>query len=158
MAGFSLRTDVSEEEQRAGIWTAYGAEPTDEERRRGIKQEAFKIRPLTPKDFNHFDKMAMERRWENHQRVEAPNQERRNELLYDYAIEDWEGIYLDDAKTQPAPCTLQYKMLLAGKSLDRDNFIIMQGSLYANDDAAREKAQRDNFRQADSLPIGLQTS
>jgi hypothetical protein len=100
--------------------------------------------------------MAMERRWENHQRVEAPNPERRNELLYDYAIEDWEGVYLDDAKTQPAPCTLEYKMILAGKSLDRDNFIILQGSLYANDDAAREKAQRDNFRQAD--PISARSS
>jgi hypothetical protein len=155
MAGFTLRPDDDASQYSEGIWSPYGPEPTEAERTLGIKQESFKIRMLTPKMIEHFDKVSTVKKWRNHQQVEEPDRDRKNELMYDYLIEDWEGIYSDEAKRQPAPCTLENKLILAGNSLDRANFIFVQGSLYANDDEARKAAQRESFRQPSQVSIGL---
>ena len=154
MAGFTLRPEERRDEYAEGIWTPYGPEPTDDERRRGIKQECYKIRMLTPKIIEKCDAEATKPVWRNHQRVEEINKDLKSQLLYDYLIEDWEGIYLDDDKTIEAECQLANKLIIANTSLDRANFIFMQGSLYANDDAARKTAQRDNFRPAHPIPLG----
>lgn len=151
MPGFSLtpehQSNVSE-----GIWTPYGPAPTDEERQQGLVQERYKIRLLTPKKMSHWRTVATEKKWERHQQIESVNDVRYNELMYDDLIEDWEGVYLDEEKQQLAPCTLEYKVALMTASLDRQNFIILQGSLYANNDDARREAQRANFRQAHGVP------
>ena len=155
MAGFTLRDD-DEKEMAEGIWTPYGPEPTEEERARNIKQERFKIRPLTQTIIDHFDTIAVNKVWDKqtHQHVDEPDKDRKNELLYDYMIEDWQGVYLDKRKTQQAPCTLENKLKLAGMGLDRPNFIFTQAGLYANDDAAREAAEEANFRRNPPTRIG----
>jgi hypothetical protein len=166
MAGFSLHRDEGTDGRPEGIWTPYGSELTEEEHQINviraatgqalIKREGFKIRPLATKNMDHFRKMATKKVWRRNQQEDELNQEQYNELLYDYLIEDWEGEYLDEEKTQPAPCTLENKLLLASLGLDRPNFIVLQGSLYANDDEARKAAQRDNFRQLMPVQIGSQ--
>jgi hypothetical protein len=160
MAGFSLQPEERKDGRPEGIWTPYGPELTAEEEqinvRRAaegkalIKREAYKIRPLRQKDMAHFRKVATDTkpRWRNNQRVEEPDPDQYNELLYDFLIEDWEGLYEDDEHMLPASCTLENKIILSEKGLDRPNFIVLQASLYANDDEARKTAQRDNFRQA----------
>jgi hypothetical protein len=147
MAGFSLHRDEGADGRPEGIWTPYGPELTEEEKAKLKLREAYKIRPLRPKDMDHFRKLATKPKWRNNQRVEEPDPDQQNELLYDFLIEDWEGLYEDDEHTQPAPCTLENKLILANKSLDRANFVVLQASLYANDDEARKAAQRNNFRQ-----------
>jgi hypothetical protein len=154
MAGFSLHRDEGADGRPEGIWSPYGPELTDVERQAGVVQEAYKIRPLRPKMMDHFRKMATKTVWKRNQREEEVDQERYQEALYDHLIQDWEGVYLDEEKIQPAPCTLENKLLLAGMSLDRANFVVLQGSLFANDDTAREEAQRNNFRRARASQIG----
>jgi hypothetical protein len=167
MAGFSLQQDEQEDQRPEGIWTPYGPELTDAEQEENIKRaaagealikrEAFKIRPLRPKNMDHFRKMAVPKnKWVNNQRVTDPDPDQYNALLYDYVIEDWEGIYEDDGHKIPAPCTLDYKLILAGKTLERANFVILQGSLYANDDEARKAAQRESFRRSPEISTRLQ--
>ena len=157
MAGFSLhRDDEGSDGIPEGIWSPYGPELTEIEQQKKIVREGYKVRPLRPRNMDHFRKMATHRIWDRNQRVEEVNQEQYNSFLYDFLIEDWEGVYLDEEKTQPAPCTLENKLLLAGLSLDRANFIVLQGSLYANDDEAREAAQRESFRRQNPLPARLQ--
>jgi hypothetical protein len=157
MAGFSLQQDEQEDQRPEGIWTPYGPDVTEEEKAEGKKREAFKLRPLRPKNMDHFRKMAVPKnKWVNNQRVTDPDPDQYNALLYDYLIEDWEGIYEDDAHKIPAPCTLDYKLILAGKSLERANFVILQGSLYANDDEARKAAQRESFRRSPEISTRLQ--
>ncbi len=158
MAGFSLHRDEGTDGRPEGIWSPYGPELTDLEQKAGIVREGYKIRPLAPKNMDHFRKMATKKVWRRNQQEDELNQEQYNELLYDYLIEDWEGVYLDELKTVLAPCTLENKLLLAGMSLDRANFIVLQGSLYANDDDARKAAQRESFRRTGSLSTGLRTA
>jgi hypothetical protein len=154
MPGFTLRPSHSPQPEE-GTWTPYGPEPTEAERARGLVQECYKIRLLTPKKMTHWRTVAVEKKWENNQLVEKQNDARYTELMYDELIEDWQGVYLDEEKTQPAPCTLEYKVALMTDSLDRQNFIILQGSLYANNDDARRDAQRANFRPAHPVESGL---
>jgi hypothetical protein len=154
MAGFSLHRDEGSDGQPEGIWSPYGPELTDAEQKAGIKREGYLIRPLSPKNMDHFRKLATKKIWRRNQQEDELDQERYNEALYDYLVVDWQGVYLDEAKTAEAPCTLEHKLLLASMSLDRANFIILQASLYANDDEARKTAQRDNFRQARAVPAG----
>jgi hypothetical protein len=156
MAGFSLHRDEGADGRPEGIWSPYGPELTEQEQRAGVVRESFKLRPLTPKMMDHFRKMATKRVWRRNQQEDELNQEQYNECLYDAIILDWEGVYTDEEKTQPAPCTLENKMLLASLSLDRANFIVLQASLFANDDDARKAAQRDNFRQPVPVQIGSQ--
>jgi hypothetical protein len=156
MAGFSLHRDEGPDGRPEGIWSPYGPDPTEVEVAKGIKREGFKVRPLAPKNMQHFRKISTKKKWRNNQQIEESDDEQYNELLYDYLIEDWEGVYLDEEKTQPAPCTLENKLLMAGLSLDRANFIVLQGSLYANDDEARQEAQRASFRRSSALSTGLQ--
>lgn len=153
MPGFTLRPEEGEFPE--GIWTPYGPELTEAQEREGKVREAFKIRPLSLSKIDHFRTMAMPKKptWVNGQPVREPDEKKRLEFLWDYLIEDWEGIYLDDAKTQPAPCTLEYKLMLSLNSLDRNNFIVTQGSLYANDDEARQEAEQARFRGAHSAQI-----
>jgi hypothetical protein len=156
MAGFSLHRDEGTDGRPEGIWTPYGPELTEIEQKAGVVREAYKIRPLAPKHMDHFRKLATKKVWRRNQQEDEINQEQYNEALYDHLIELWEGVYLDEAKTQPAPCTLENKLLMAGLSLDRANFIVLQGSLYSNDDDARKAAQRDNFRKPVPVSAGPQ--
>jgi hypothetical protein len=169
MAGFSLQDEERIDGRPGGIWTPYGPELTAEEEainvrraREGkalLKREAFKIRPLYQTDMDHFRKMAVPKnKWVNNQRVTDPDPDEQNKYLYDYLVEDWEGIYADDEHEIPAECTLDNKLKLAGKGLDRPNFIVTQASRYANDDEARKAAQRDNFRQAHPVAAGSSTT
>jgi hypothetical protein len=159
MAGFSLQDEERIDGRPEGIWTPYGDDVTAEEQAQGKLREAFKIRPLHQKDMDHFRKLAIPKnKWVNNQRVTDPDPDQYNELLYDFLIEDWEGIYEDNAHTRPAPCTLEWKLKLAGKGLDRPNFIVLQASRYANDDEARKAAQRDNFRARHPAPVGSSES
>lgn len=151
MAGFTLRPDAAPEDN-AGIWSPYGPEPTTAEAAQGIVQERYKIRLLTPARMQTHRKAAMQKVWQRHQQVEDVNEEEYNERLWDDLIEGWEGVYLDPEKRQPAPCERPYKIMLMRQSLDRQNFVILQASLYANDDAARLEAQRRNFRPEDRVP------
>jgi hypothetical protein len=165
MAGFSLQDEERIDGRPEGIWTPYGPELTAEEEQINVrraaegkpllKREAFKIRPLYQKDMDHFRKMAVPKnKWVNNQRVTDPDPDEQNKYLYDYLTEDWEGIYEDDAHEIPAECTLDNKLKLASKGLDRPNFIVTQASRYANDDEERKAAQRDNFRARHSAPVG----
>jgi hypothetical protein len=159
MAGFSLQEEERVDGRPEGIWTPYGPELTAEDERAGIMREAYKIRPLRPKDMDHFKKMATPKnKWSQNQRVTDPDPDQYNALLYDFLIEDWEGLYEDDAHTRPAPCTLDYKLKLAEKSLERANFVVLQASLYANDDEVRKNAQRENFRAARAASAGSSTT
>ena len=154
MPGFSLSLPSAQVAQvEEGIWTPYGPEPTASERAQGLVQERYKIRLLTPKKMTHWRTISTEKRWERHQQIEVQNDARYNELMYDDLIEDWEGVYLDEEKTQQAPCTLEYKVALMTASLDRQNMIILQASLYANNDDARREAQRANFRHARDVSV-----
>lgn len=147
MPGFTLRKEEGEFPE--GIWTPYGPELTEAQEQAGAVREAYKIRPLSLSKIDHFRTMASKKKWRQGQQVEEVDEKRRLELLWDYLIDGWEGVYLDEAKTQPAPCTLENKLLLSLNSLDRNNFIVTQGSLYANDDEAREEAEKVRFRGAD---------
>jgi hypothetical protein len=159
MAGFSLQPEERKDGRPEGIWTPYGPEPTDEEQAQGKLREAYKIRPLRQKDMDHFKKLATPKnKWSNNQRVTDPDPDQYNELLYDFLIEDWQGLYEDDEHTRPAPCTLNNKLILSEKGLDRPNFIVLQASLYANDDEARKAAQRENFRARHPAQIGSSTT
>jgi hypothetical protein len=155
MAGFSLQREERIDGRPEGIWTPYGDDVTEEEQAKGQVREAFKIRPLYQKDMNHLRKMAIPpNKFVNNQRVTDPDPDQYNTLLYDFLIEDWQGLYEDDAHTRPAPCTLENKLLLADKGINRLNFIVNQASQYANDDEARKAAQRDNFRARHPAQIG----
>lgn len=159
MPGFSLQRDERPDGRPEGIWTPYGPALTEIEEADGKVREAYKIRPLRPKDMDHFKKMATPKnKWVQNQRVTDPDPDQYNELLYDFLIEDWEGLYQDDDHKIPAPCTLEAKLILAEKSLERVNFIVLQASLYANDDDARQEAQRKSFRRADQAPARLSST
>ena len=160
MPGFSLQRDERSDDRPDGIWTPYGPALTDAEEASGKIREAYKIRPLRPKNMDHFRKMATPKnKWSSqNQRVTDPDPAQYNELLYDFLIEDWEGLYEDDDHTIPAPCTLEAKLVLAEKSLERVNFIVLQASLYANDDDARQDAQRQSFRRPLAAPTRLSST
>lgn len=158
MPGFSLQRDEGSDGRPEGIWTPYGPEIAEADEKAGKVRESYKLRPLRPKDMDHFRKLATKKKWRNNQQVEDTDTDQYNELLYDFIIEDWEGLYEDDAHTQPAACSLENKLILADKSLDRANFVVLQASLYANDDDARKAAQRQNFRQASRISTELARS
>jgi hypothetical protein len=151
MAGFTLKKQTAE----PGIWTPYGPEPTAEERARGIVQEAYQIRPLRPSHLDHFRKMATKKVWRRGQQEEEIDQERYNALMADHLIEAWQGVYEDDAKRQGAACNLEMKVALMAASLERANMIVQQARLYADDDEAKEAAQRANFRGVGEAEVGL---
>jgi hypothetical protein len=156
MPGFSLQRDERPDGRPEGIWTPYGPELTSEQEAKGEQREAYKIRPLRPKDMAHFRTVATPKnKWAQNQRVTEPDPDQYNELLYDFLIEDWTGLYEDDEHTISAPCTLEAKLVLADKSLERANFIVLQASLYANDDDARKEAQRQSFRRTPEISVGL---
>lgn len=153
MPGFTLKPEDGNFPE--GIWTPYGRDLTPEEEAAGTRREAYKIRALSQAKWDHFTTMATKKRWRNGQQVEEIDQDRRAQLLWDYLIEDWEAVYIDDAQTIPAPCTLENKVLLAANSLDRQNFIFSQGRLYADDDDARRAAQEAAFRQTHPAQAGF---
>jgi hypothetical protein len=156
MPGFSLQRTERPDGRPEGIWTPYGPELTEAEEQAGQVREAYKIRPLHPSDMDHFREVAIPpNKWRQNQKVTEPDPKRYNELLYDFLIEDWQGLYQDDAHTIPAECSLENKLMLAGKSLERANFIVLQGSLYANDDDARQEAQRQSFRRTGQVSARL---
>jgi hypothetical protein len=160
MAGFSLQDEERIDGRPEGIWTPYGPDVTEEEKAQGKLREAFKIRPLHPKDMNHFRKQATPKgKWKsNNQRDEEPDPDQYNAYLYDFLIESWEGLYEDNAHTRPAACTLENKLKMADKSLERANFIVIQASLFANDDAAREEAEKARFRGSREVPARQTTT
>ena len=155
MAGFSLRKSDDD----TGIWTPFGPEPTAEEQARGIVQEAYQIRPLGPQNMAHCRQLATRRVMRNGVLVDDQESEeyrKRYEMaLADYLVVAWQGVYLDDAKTEAAECNLEHKYALYQQSLERQNFWISQARLYADDDTARKEAERQSFRPARTALAGL---
>lgn len=52
---------------------------------------------------------------------EVTDEEKQNELLWDFCIVDWENLF--DKEKKPIPCTKENKLLLMDKSIKFANFI-----------------------------------
>lgn len=74
------------------------------------------------------------------------NRETFFKAMYDKILIDWEGIYEDEDKTIPLPCTTETKYALYCVSKERADFIWEEALRLANNDQARKEAERKSFR------------
>lgn len=120
------------------------------------QDERYCVRPLSPDMMRHFELAATRKVVDPKTRqmvdeVGPEHDRRKNELIWDHAISNWE---LTDKDGKPWPCTLDNKLALAGKYADRVNWIINLSIEFANDDRARERAEQESFRNVGQAPLG----
>ena len=73
-----------------------------------------KVRPLSSSKREEFEKLATSNRIEfvngRRQTVKEPDQEKMEELIRDWIVEDWEGLV--DQDDNAIPCTKEMKVLI----------------------------------------------
>jgi hypothetical protein len=107
--------------------------------------EWYKIRPLSSAMLNHFTTTTTTQVRDRSGILQAHHDEKRYaELMADHLIEEWK---LKNTAGVEWPCTLENKVKLWGGSLDRQNWLVTTGKLYADNEVARQDAERVAFQK-----------
>ena len=108
-----MAINLSNANKEEGIWVEY-----DED-------VSFKIRHLSPKKTQDMRKGFLKRKTIGgmvHEEMTEKDQKSFDNALFDYMIEDWKGIVLDE--NVPAECTKENKIKLMNYSIDVSAFIL----------------------------------
>ena len=113
-------------------------------------EEWVELRNVTLAEFKAIRKQTVTKRAEYHQvntekpyryEVEDTDEEKADELLWDYQIARW---YIVDGDGKKIKCTKENKLLLMGNSAEFVNFVVKNLNQLSIDDAERRDKSEKN--------------
>ena len=116
----------------------------------GSDNEWVDLRNITLEEYKKIRTETVSKRSEYHQvdggrpyryEVEDTDEDKANELLWDYQIVDWNIV---DSEGEKIPCTIENKLLLMGNSSEFVDFVVDSLNQLAKDEAERREKSEKN--------------